>query len=195
MKLVVGLGNPGERYASHRHNAGFLVTDHLAGECGISFGLHKFNGLIGRGIISSVSVLIIKPQTYMNLSGVAVGQVARFFHLEPADVIVVHDDLDLSFGDIRIKIGGGDGGHKGVRSVIDHLGADFVRVRFGIGKPSERELVEQYVLNPFSDSEMKMVPGFVERASNAVSEIISRGVQAAMNTCNVRHADGDREIL
>jgi peptidyl-tRNA hydrolase, PTH1 family len=194
LKLVVGLGNPGERYVSHRHNAGFLVTDHLAGEYGISFGLRKFNGLIGRGIISAVSVQIIKPQTYMNLSGVAVGQVARFFHLDPADVIVVHDDLDLSFGDIRIKIGGGDGGHKGVRSVIDHLGAEFVRVRFGIGKPLDRDLVEQYVLNPFSASEIKMVPGLVGRASNAVAEIISRDVHAAMNVYNVRRSDGDQEL-
>jgi PTH1 family peptidyl-tRNA hydrolase len=190
VRLIVGLGNPGDRYRISRHNAGFLVLDKLAGNNDVGVSTSKFDSRIGKGLISNSPVLLAKPQTYMNLSGVAVGKLVRFFKINRADVIVIHDDLDLEFNDIRIKVGGGDGGHKGIRSIIDHLGdPEFIRVRFGIGKPVRKEMTEGYVLEPFSEDEMKILPHIIARVCDAVVEIVSSGAQAAMNKFNVRVAN------
>ncbi|MBW2637150.1 MAG: aminoacyl-tRNA hydrolase, partial [Deltaproteobacteria bacterium] len=137
MKLIVGLGNPGPQYLLSRHNAGFLVVDALAREEDIDVDIKRFDSLFGRGSILGIPVLMAKPQTFMNLSGTTVGKIVRFFKIEIDDVIVIHDDLDLSFNDVRVKMGGGNAGHKGLRSVINHLASsEFVRIRMGIGKPS-----------------------------------------------------------
>lgn len=187
MRLIVGLGNPGSKYSKSKHNAGFLVVDELAGKWNIEISTGKFDSFFGKGLIEQNAIVVMKPQTYMNLSGVAVGKVARFFKIGIDDVIVVHDDLDLEFSDIRIKVGGGDGGHKGLRSVIDYLGGPgLTRIRFGIGKPVRKEMTERFVLEPFSEDEMKRMPELITRACDAVTEVVSSGAQVAMNKFNVR---------
>jgi len=187
VKLIAGLGNPGVRYSYSRHNIGFLVLDALARSEGVEINREKFGSCIGRGIVSGVPVILAKPQTFMNLSGIAVGKLAGYFGINTEDIIVVHDDMDFSIGDIRIKIGGGTAGHKGLISVVNHLGGpEFVRIRLGIGRPVAGRMTEDYVLERFSKSEMQVLPDAVERACDAAIEVILSGVQAAMNKFNVR---------
>jgi PTH1 family peptidyl-tRNA hydrolase len=181
VKLVVGLGNPGMRYRCNRHNAGFLVVDHLALQYDISIGQTLFDAHIGKGKIAGNAVLLAKPQTFMNLSGMAVGKLADYYRIELEELIVVHDDLDLPFQTIRLKAGGGHGGHKGLISIIDHLGvSDFLRVRLGIGRPEHKSMVEGYVLSPFSEEETTVLPPLLRIAGEAVADIISSGIRAAM---------------
>jgi PTH1 family peptidyl-tRNA hydrolase len=186
MFLIVGLGNPGKSYEKTRHSAGFMVIEHLALDLQIPVEQKKFNALSGRGKIRDTQAVFVKPQSYMNLSGDAVRRFFDFYKLErPEDVIVVHDDLDLPFSVVRLKAGGGHGGHKGLLSIIQHLGsADFLRVRIGIGKPADKEMTERHVLEPFSREEMKLLPAVVTTAGLAVREIVSSGIQAAMNQYN-----------
>ena len=192
MKLIVGLGNPGVRYALNRHNAGFLIVDQLALQHHISMSQNLFDAHIGKGRIGGSAVLLAKPQTFMNLSGSAVGRLSDYYRIELEDLIIVHDDLDLPFPTIRLKAGGGHGGHKGLISIIDHLGApDFLRVRFGIGRPQRKSMVEGYVLSPFSEEETTSLPLFLRRAGEAVTDIISSGIQAAME----RHHGKDYSLL
>jgi PTH1 family peptidyl-tRNA hydrolase len=181
VKLIAGLGNPGSRYQSSRHNIGFLVLDRLADQHQITIGQQGFGAFFGKGIISGHPVLLVKPQGYMNLSGSAVKKFFDYFKIAGEDVIVVHDDLDLPFGTVRMKAGGGPGGHKGLISIIDHLGVeDFNRVRLGIGKPDRREMVESYVLSPFSSEEMNGLPQVITAAAEILTEMLSSGIQAAM---------------
>jgi len=181
VKLIVGLGNPGARYRFSRHNAGFLVLDELAEKNGMALSQRLFEALVARGKIAGESVIAVQPQTFMNLSGVAVRRICDFYRVEVADLIVIHDDMDLPFGTIRLKEGGGHGGHKGLISVIEQLGnPDFLRVRIGIGKPVIREMVDSYVLSPFSEEEMQTVPDIAATACDVVTEIVSSGVQAAI---------------
>lgn len=186
MVLIVGLGNPGRSYEKARHNAGFMVIDHLALDLQISVEQKKFGALSGRGNIQDTQVIFVKPQSYMNLSGEAVRRFFDFYKMErPEDVIVVHDDLDLPFSVIRLKAGGGHGGHKGLLSIVQHLGStDFLRARIGIGKPADKEMTDRHVLEPFSREEMKRLTGVVTTAGLAVREIVSLGIQAAMNKYN-----------
>jgi len=186
MVLIVGLGNPGRRYEKARHNAGFMVIDHLTLDLQIPVEQKKFTALSGRGQVQDTQVIFIKPQSYMNLSGEAVRRFFDFYKMErPEDVIVVHDDLDLPFSVIRLKAGGGHGGHKGLLSIIQHLGSpDFLRVRIGIGKPADKEMTERHVLEPFSREEMKRLTAVVTTAGLAVREIVSSGIQTAMNQYN-----------
>lgn len=187
MRLIVGLGNPGTKYALTRHNMGFIVLQALAGETAIPVARRGHDALYGAGKINGETVILAKPRTYMNLSGVAVGKLARFFKIESGNIIVIHDDLDIPFKDIRVKKGGGDGGHKGLMSITGHLGrSDFIRIRTGIGRPDLKGMVESYVLSPFSKEEMESVPLIAERASRAVREVISSGIQAAMNAFNTK---------
>jgi PTH1 family peptidyl-tRNA hydrolase len=192
VKLVVGLGNPGIRYAFNRHNAGFLVVDQLALQHHISISQTMFDAHTGKGRIGENAVLLAKPQTFMNLSGSAVGRLTDYYRIELEDLIVVHDDLDLPFPTIRLKAGGGHGGHKGLISIIDHLGAaNFLRVRIGIGRPERKSMVEGYVLSPFSEEETTCLPRLLQNASEAVADIISSGIQAAME----RHHGKENSIL
>lgn len=181
MKLVVGLGNPGVRYRFNRHNVGFLVVDQLALQHDISIAQTLFDAHIGKGKISGSPILLAKPQTFMNLSGISVRKLTDYYRIESEDLIVVHDDLDLPFLTIRLKAGGGHGGHKGLISIIDHLGApDFLRVRLGIGRPEHKSMVEGYVLSPFSEEETTALPPLLQSAGKAVADIISSGIQTAM---------------
>jgi peptidyl-tRNA hydrolase, PTH1 family len=181
VKLIVGLGNPGEKYRLHRHNMGFLVLDHLSQHWNIPITDKGFKACFARGKIGEVPVLLAKPQTFMNLSGTTVKGLMDYYRVDVQDLLVVHDDLDLPFSTIRLKSGGGHGGHKGLMSIIDHLRReDFLRVRLGIGRPREKAQVEAYVLHPFSAEEMKTLPSLIEQAGDAVTETISSGIQAAM---------------
>lgn len=188
MKLIVGLGNPGVRYRFSRHNIGFLVLDQLAKHCDIDVSTKKLSSYVGKGKIGNVAVLLAKPQDFMNRSGIAVRKLFEYFKLTNIeDVIVVHDDLDLPFNSLRLKAGGGHGGHKGLISVTTNLGSEaFSRVRVGIGKPVNKLMVEGYVLSSFSESEMKFIPHIIKNAVDAVVEIVSSDIQAAMNMYNVK---------
>jgi PTH1 family peptidyl-tRNA hydrolase len=181
VKFVVGLGNPGASYKLSRHNAGFLVLDQLALQHHISINQAIFDARIGKGRIADSAVLLAQPQTFMNLSGIAVRKLADYFRIAIEDLIVVHDDLDLPFHTVRLKAGGGHGGHKGLISIIDQFGGtDFLRVRIGIGRPPRKTMVEGYVLSPFSTEEMNGLPGLLSKAGEAVADILSSGIQAAM---------------
>lgn len=164
-----------------RHNAGFMVLGQLALQQNISIEQNIFDAQVGKGRIADTPVLLVQPQTFMNLSGIAIRKLADYFRIDIGDVIVVHDDLDLPFQTIRLKAGGGHGGHKGLISVMDHLGGqEFIRVRFGIGRPPRKTMVEGYVLEPFSVEEMACLSQLTQRAAEAVTDIISSGIRAAM---------------
>lgn len=187
MKIIAGLGNPGDPYRLTRHNMGFLVVDALADDCGIAIQKKKFEALLGDGRIGEQRALFVKPQTFMNLSGQSLRQVIDFYQITTDDLLVVHDDLDLPFGTLRIKVGGGDGGHNGIRSLIEHLGdGTFTRVRLGIGKPAFKEDTERYVLQPFPKADLEQLAEIVRTACEAVRDIFASGVRPAMNRFNIR---------
>ena len=186
MKIIAGLGNPGDQYRMTRHNMGFLVADALAEDAGIAVQKKKFEALLGDGRIGNERVLLVKPQTFMNLSGQSIRQAADFYQKTPEEIIVVHDDLDLPFGTVRIKVGGGDGGHKGIRSLMDHLGGAFTRVRLGIGKAPFKDDMEHYVLQTFPKADLEALAGVVRKACEAVREILDTGTRSAMNHFNAR---------
>jgi PTH1 family peptidyl-tRNA hydrolase len=181
VKLIAGLGNPGTRYRMSRHNAGFLVLNQLALRQNISINQNLFDAHIGKGKIAGSPVLLVQPQTFMNLSGVAIRRLADYFRIDLENIIVVHDDVDLPFQTIRLKAGGGHAGHKGLISIMDHLGGkEFLRVRFGIGRPARKTMVEAYVLESFSEEEMGCLPQLTAKAAEAVTDILTSGIQAAM---------------
>jgi PTH1 family peptidyl-tRNA hydrolase len=181
--LVVGLGNPGSQYAKTRHNVGFMVADLLAARIGAAFKVHKKSGAeIATGRLGHKPVVLAKPRTYMNESGRQVGPLAKFYSVSPADVIVIHDELDIDFGQIRLKLGGGEGGHNGLRSVANALGSkDFQRVRIGIGRPPGRKDPAAYVLESFSVAERPEVPTLCEMAADACELLIESGLESAQN--------------
>ena len=153
MKLLVGLGNPGAAYARHRHNVGFMAVDAIAEAHGFAPWRAKFQGQVAEGRLGAERVLLLKPQTYMNLSGDSVRAALGFFKLEPADLVVFHDELDLAPGRVRVKTGGGTAGHNGLRSLDAHIGPVFTRVRIGIGHPGDKRLVSPYVLGDFAKAD------------------------------------------
>ena len=181
--LVVGLGNPGPQYAKTRHNVGFMVADLLAGRMGTAFKVHKKSGAeIVTGRLGHRPVVLAKPRTYMNESGRQVGPLAKFYSVSPADVIVIHDELDLDFGQSRLKLGGGEGGHNGLRSVANALGTkNFQRVRIGIGRPPGRKDPAAFVLENFSAAERPEVPTLCEMAADATELLIESGLEPAQN--------------
>jgi PTH1 family peptidyl-tRNA hydrolase len=166
MKLFVGLGNPGSGYARHRHNIGFLAADAIAEAHGFGPWRAKFRGQIAEGRLGAEKVLILKPGTYVNLSGDAVRAALQFYKLEPSDVVVFHDELDLAPGKVRVKTGGGHAGHNGLRSIDAHIGPDFTRVRLGIGHPGNKRLVNNHVLGDFAKADA----GWVEDLLRGVAE-------------------------
>jgi PTH1 family peptidyl-tRNA hydrolase len=181
--LVVGLGNPGENYARTRHNLGFMVADLLAARMGAKFKAHKRSGTeVVTGRLAGQSVVLAKPRCFMNESGRQVGPLAKFYSVPPADIIVIHDELDLEFGCIRLKLGGGEGGHNGVRSVASALGTkDFQRVRIGIGRPPGRKDPAAFVLENFTAAERADVPTICEQAADATELLIELGLEPAQN--------------
>ncbi|MHC1698406.1 MAG: aminoacyl-tRNA hydrolase [Geobacteraceae bacterium] len=186
VKLIVGLGNPGARYQWTRHNAGFMVLDRLSHLSGIPVTKKSSSGLSGEGFWLGQRLILLKPQTFMNLSGRSVAEVARFHKIPCEDIIVVHDDLDISFGRVRLKKGGGHGGHNGLRSIIADFGTrDFVRLRVGIGRPVRGDVVD-YVLNPFSTTEMKDLAAVVDGAVEILESLFLDGIEKTMSLNNNR---------
>lgn len=181
--LVVGLGNPGAQYAKTRHNLGFMVADLLAGRIGAQFKVHKRSGAeVVTGRLGHRPVVLAKPRTYMNESGRQVGPLANFYSVDPTDVIVVHDELDLDFGRIRLKLGGGEGGHNGLRSIANALGTkNFQRVRIGVGRPPGRKDPAAFVLETFSSTERPEIPTICEQAADATEILIELGLEPAQN--------------
>ncbi|KZF03182.1 MAG: aminoacyl-tRNA hydrolase [Rhodococcus sp. (in: high G+C Gram-positive bacteria)] len=186
--LIVGLGNPGSQYEATRHNAGFMVADVLADRIGAKFSSHKkSNSDIVTARLGDRSVIVAKPRTFMNLSGQPVAALARFYSVEPADIVVVHDELDIDFGAIRLKLGGGEGGHNGLRSITQHLGTkDYLRVRVGVGRPPGRMDPASYVLKPFSSAERKDLGVICEEAADAAELVLRVGLEAAQNQVHPR---------
>ncbi|MHB8341712.1 MAG: aminoacyl-tRNA hydrolase [Mycobacteriales bacterium] len=183
--LVVGLGNPGPSYATHRHNLGFGVLDVLAGRVGGRFGGHRGRADVLAGRLAGERVVLAKPRSYMNTSGGPVSSVRAYYQIPVDQLVVVHDELDLPFGVLRLKQGGSDAGHNGLRSLTRSLGSgDYLRIRVGIGRPPGRQEAADYVLAPFSGAERKELPLVLDRAADAVEAVLSGGLAAAQNAFN-----------
>ncbi len=181
--LIVGLGNPGPVYAKTRHNIGFMVAELLAARMGESFKVHKKSGAeVVTGRLGGHPVVLAKPRTYMNESGRHVGPLAKFYSVAAGNVIVIHDELDIDFGKVRLKLGGGEGGHNGLRSIANSLGTkDFQRVRIGIGRPPGRKDPATFVLEPFTAAERAEVPTLCELAADATELLVEQGLEPAQN--------------
>jgi len=185
LRLVVGLGNPGDAYLKTRHNAGFMVVDEVAEAFSIPLVKRKFDTIFGRGSIDGVEVILIKPMAFMNLSGPPVLKIANYFKILCEDMLAIHDDIDLAFGRLKINEKGGDGGHKGVRSLMDAFGGgDFVRLRVGVGRPEARISAADYVLNGFSAKEIEVLDQITTKARDAVVTILCKGTKEGMNRFN-----------
>ena len=185
MYVIAGLGNPGLRYARTRHNVGFCAVDVLADKYNIKVNAEKFKGLVGNGIIEGERVALVKPMTYMNLSGECVRAVMDFYKLEACSLIVIYDDIDLDPGRIRVRAKGSAGGHNGMKSIVQHMGTqEIARVRIGVGaRPAQMDLAD-YVLSRFGPEEAEIVETAIGQAAQAAAVIVGEGVQAAMNRFN-----------
>ena len=186
MKIFVGLGNPGAEYASTKHNVGFMLADKLAAEIGADNWRSNFNALIAENFFEGEKILIVKPQTFMNLSGEAVQPVADFYKIELENLIVAHDDMDIPVGTIRLRPKGSSGGHRGINSIIQHFGGvqNFPRVRIGIGRPPANWSVNSHVLSPFNSEDAPKISAAIENLVPAVICIFREGINNAMNKFN-----------
>ena len=183
MKVIVGLGNPGKKYSDPRHNIGFRVLEEIARRSSIEKEESRFDAIIGHIRIGGEKVLLVKPLTYMNLSGKAVQPLMRWFKLDLGDLIVIYDDMDLSPGVLRLRAQGGSGGHKGMASIIDRLGSqEFARIRIGIGRPDNEAI--GWVLGKFSSTEQKLMEEVIDQAAAAVECWVKQGIDRAMNEYN-----------
>jgi len=189
MKLIVGLGNPGKEYSTNRHNIGFLCINHLARQLHISLDKKQGKARVGTGVISDTQVVLAKPQTYMNASGIAVHNLLGKYKLTPDDLIVIHDDLDLPLGKIRVKQGNSAGGHNGIKSIIGSLGTqEFTRIRIGISRPQVRDAAEEtivdYVLGDFEGDDRKLMDETIKKVGEAIHLLVTEGLTTAMNKFN-----------
>ena len=182
MKLIVGLGNPGAKYARNRHNIGFMAVDEIASAHGFFPWRTKFQGQVSEGRIGSDKVILLKPETFMNLSGQAVGEAARFHKIAPADVIVFHDELDLAPAKIRVKTGGGHAGHNGLRSIHQHIGPDYDRVRMGVGHPGHKDAVAGYVLRDFPKADADWLDDELRGIADGVAHLVAGDSAKFLNT-------------
>ncbi len=182
--LVAGLGNPGPEYAGNRHNIGFMVADLLAERIGGRFKTHKSRSQVVEGRIGGRRVVLAKPMTYMNLSGGPVTALRDFYKVPLGNLVAVHDELDIDYATLRLKMGGGDNGHNGLKSITKALGPEYLRVRCGIGRPPGRMQVADFVLKDFSSAERKELEWFVDRAADAVESLIREGLEKAQSTYN-----------
>jgi PTH1 family peptidyl-tRNA hydrolase len=190
MLLVAGLGNPGPRYAKQRHNIGFMAADAIARRHSFSQWSKKFKGEIAEGQLAGEKVLLIKPQTFMNLSGDAVGEAMRFYKLTPADLIVIYDELDLAPGKVRVKTGGGNGGHNGIKSIDAHCGKDYRRLRLGIGHPGDKERVNSHVLGDFNKSDHAWVDPLLDAIADHFALLVSADESGFLNKLAVATGKG-----
>jgi peptidyl-tRNA hydrolase, PTH1 family len=190
MKIICGLGNPGREYERHRHNVGFMAVETLLPRARAELHQGKFQARMGQGSLGGEKVIFLEPQTFMNLSGRSVAEAARFYKVAVEDVLVIHDELDLDFGRLQLKAGGGSGGHNGLKSTVSSLGEDgFIRLRFGIGKPpgpNAKERVAGYVLSNFDDGERRRLDELLTQAADAAETWVREGLATAMNRYNKR---------
>lgn len=183
--LLVGLGNPGKKYEATRHNVGFHILDRLAEAEDLRFDESQHNALLARGRVVDVSVALVKPQTYMNLSGRTVGPIARFYKIPTEHILVIYDDLDLPMAKLRLRPQGGSGGHKGITSIVQQLGSQaFPRMRIGIGRPPGQMSAEAYVLQKFTDDEWTAMDQTYQKALEAIRAVLKHGLEYAMNNFN-----------
>jgi PTH1 family peptidyl-tRNA hydrolase len=187
LHVVAGLGNPGNKYRETRHNVGFYVVDALSSEYAIPLDRRKFDAFYGRGSVKGEEVILVKPQSYMNRSGIPIYRLTEYFGISHRNMLVIHDDIDLVYGRIKIKVKGGHGGHNGVRSIIDTLGDDkFIRLRVGIGRSGNESNVTGHVLGRFRPDEKKMLEEIVARSRDAAVTILCEGTKEGMNRFNER---------
>ncbi len=188
MRLFVGLGNPGARYAMNRHNVGFMAVDRIAADHGFPPWRAKFQGEVSEGRLGAERVVLLKPHTFMNLSGQSVGEAMRFFRVEPADIVVFHDELDLAPGRVRVKDGGGHAGHNGLRSLHQHIGDGYRRVRIGIGHPGHKDRVAAYVLSDFAKADQDWVDDLLRGISDGAPALATGDAVRFMNAVALRTA-------
>jgi peptidyl-tRNA hydrolase, PTH1 family len=188
MRLFAGLGNPGAKHAGNRHNIGFMAVDRIAADHGFAPWRAKFQGLVSEGSLGGEKIILLKPQTFMNLSGQSVGEAMRFYKLTPADVIVFYDELDLAPGKARAKTGGGSAGHNGIRSMDAHIGADFHRIRLGIGHPGHKDRVSGYVLSDFAKADADLLEALLTGISEGVPHLAAGDEARFMNAVALRTA-------
>ncbi len=186
MKLFVGLGNPGSKHARNRHNIGYMAVDRIAEDHGFGPWKSKFQGRICEGRLSGEKLLLLKPETFMNLSGQSVGEAMRFYKLDPGDVTVFQDELDLAPGKVRVKQGGGHAGHNGLRSLHGHIGEDYARVRVGIGHPGRKEMVAHYVLHDFARADEEWLGDLLHGISDGVAHLAAGDSGKFMNAVALR---------
>ncbi len=186
MKLIVGLGNPGAKYAGNRHNIGFMAVDRIATDHGFPPWKRGFQGLVSEGKLGAVKVVLLKPETFMNLSGQSVGEAARFYKLTPAEITVLHDELDLAPGKARVKQGGGHAGHNGLRSIHAHIGEAYVRVRLGIGHPGHKDAVAGYVLHDFAKADQDWLDDLLRGISDGAVALAEGDGARFMNAVALR---------
>jgi PTH1 family peptidyl-tRNA hydrolase len=181
MLLFVGLGNPGSKYASNRHNIGFMALDKIAVDNGFSSWRNKFQAELSEGVLGGTKVILLKPQTFMNLSGQSVGEAMRFYKLTPSDITVFHDELDIAPGKCRVKMGGGHAGHNGLRSIHQHIGPDFQRIRLGIGHPGHKDRVAQYVLGDFAKADQNWIDDMMLGIGKGAAKLATGDTTSFMN--------------
>ena len=192
MILFAGLGNPGRKYARHRHNVGYMAVEHIASRFGFPAWSRKFHGLVSRDRIDGVRVVLLKPETMMNESGRSVSEAKRFFRIEPNNVVVFHDEIDLAPGKCRVKAGGGTAGHNGLRSIGNHLGKDFRRVRIGVGHPGHKSRVTTHVLGNFSTADATWLDPLLDAIAQSSPFIVRGDDNAFMNECaRIRRSTGE----
>ena len=188
MKLIVGLGNPGAKYANNRHNIGFMAMDRIAADHGFSAWRSKFQGQIADGRFDSEKVALLKPETFMNLSGQSVGEAMRYLKITPDDVIVFHDEIDLAPGKVRLKTGGGHAGHNGLRSIHGHIGPDYDRVRMGVGHPGHKDAVPGYVLRDFPKADADWLDDEMRGISDGIADLVAGDGPKFLNAIALRVA-------
>lgn len=188
MKLLVGLGNPGAKYAHNRHNIGFMAADRIAADHGFSSWRSKFQGQTCEGRLGSERVTLLKPETFMNLSGQSVGEAMRYLKLSPEDVIVFHDEIDLAPGKVRLKTGGGHAGHNGLRSIHGHIGPDYERVRMGVGHPGHKDAVPGYVLRDFPKADAEWLDDELRGISDGIADLVAGDGAKFLNAIALRVA-------
>lgn len=182
--LIIGLGNPGRKYRGNRHNIGFMVVDRLAADNGIQSSKVQNKAIVGDGRVAGQRVILAKPQTYMNNSGDAVGPLANFYKMPPENIFVVYDEMDIPLGTIRLREKGGAGGHNGMKSIIQHIGQDFPRMRLGVGRPPGRMEPPAYLLQDFSNEQLPIVSDMIDEAIRAIETYLQEGIQMAMSRHN-----------
>lgn len=188
MRLFVGLGNPGPKYAGHRHNVGYMAADRIAEDHGFGPWRSKFQGMVSEGRLGGGKVLLLKPETFMNLSGQSVGEAMRFYKLAPEDVVVFHDEIDLAPGKLRVKSGGGHAGHNGLRSLHQHIGDAYQRVRMGVGHPGRKEAVPGYVLHDFAKADEVWLDDLLRGVSDGADHLAAGDAGKFMNAVALRVA-------